>query len=109
MAAWKRKKHPSLINLAVKQLPSHDFALKIDKFVFKVKPKKKPCSIAPPYKSGLSNIPGSSMQITISYFVQLVMLLWITTESQFLTNTFQMFHTSSEWMNPLRSERNNRH
>ena len=47
MAAWKRKKHPSLIILAVKQLPSRVFALKIDKFVFKVKPKKKPCSITP--------------------------------------------------------------
>ena len=46
-------------------------------------------------KSGLSNIPGSSMQITISYFVQLVMLLWITTESHFFRSNFQLFHTSS--------------
>ena len=37
------------------------------------------------------------------------MLLWITTESQFLTSTFQLFHIPSAWMNPLRSERNNRH
>ena len=28
----------------------------------------------------------------------------VTTESQFLTSTFQLFHTSSEWMNPLRCE-----
>ena len=59
-------------------------------------------------KSGLSNIPGSSMQMTIPYFVQLVMLSWITTESQFLTIKFQLFHASSEWMNPLQSERKNR-
>ena len=45
------------------------------------------------------------MQITISYFVQLVMLLWITTESQFLTNTFQLFHTSNEWINQPSSKR----
>ena len=37
------------------------------------------------FENGLSNIAGSSMQITISHSVQLVMLLWITTESQFLT------------------------
>ena len=36
--------------------------------------------------------------------IQLAMQLWITTKSQFLTSTFQLFHTSSEWMNPLRSE-----
>ena len=43
------------------------FALKMDKFVLKVKPKKKPiCSITP--QQWVSNIPGSSMQITISYF-----------------------------------------
>ena len=44
----KEKKCPSSIYLAAKQLPSHVFALKTDKFVSKVKvPKKKPCSITP--------------------------------------------------------------
>ena len=32
---------------------------------------------------------------SISYFVPLVMLSWITTESQFLTITFQLFSCSS--------------
>ena len=40
------------------------------------------------------------MQIIISYnFVQLVMLLWITTKSQFLTSTFQLFtHQANGWI-----------
>ena len=43
----KEKKRPSSIYLAAKQLPSRVFTLKMDKFVLKVKPKKKPCSITP--------------------------------------------------------------
>ena len=43
----KGKKRPSSIYLAAKQLPSRVFTLKMDKFVLKVKPKKKPCSITP--------------------------------------------------------------
>ena len=38
----KEKKRPSSIYLVAKQLPSRVFALKMDKFVLKVKPKKKP-------------------------------------------------------------------
>ena len=43
----KEKKRPSSIYLVAKQLPSRVFALKMDKFVLKVKPKKKPCRITP--------------------------------------------------------------
>ena len=86
---------------------SRVFALKMDKFVLKVKPRKKPCSTTPQEQA--KQYPGKFHGITISYFVQHVMFLWITTESQFLASTFQLFHTSSEWMNPLRSEGNNRH
>ena len=42
-----KKKHPALIYLAAKQLSFPCFRLKIDNFVLKVKPNKKPCSITP--------------------------------------------------------------
>ena len=43
----KKKKRPSSIYSAEKQLPFRVFALKMDKFILKVKPKKKLCSITP--------------------------------------------------------------
>ena len=64
---------------------SRVFSLKMDKFVLKVKPMEKPHTVALHHKKGLSNILGSSLQLTISYFVQ----LWCCCESPPKVNSWQ--------------------
>ena len=78
---------------------SRVFTLKMDKFVLKVKPMEKPRSITPQWRA--KQYPGKFHADNNLLFCSTVMLLWITTKSQFLTSTFQLFHTSSKWMNPL--------
>ena len=106
----KKKKRPSSIYSAEKQLPFHVFALKMDKFILKVKPKKKLSSISPQERakqySGKFHADNnllfcSTCDVVVDHHRKSVLA--------FLASTFQRFHTSSEWMNPLRSERNNRH
>ena len=68
MTAWKKDKPPVGFGFFFRVFAV--FALTMD-FKFLVKPKKKPCSITPQERA--NQYPGSSMQMTISYFVQLVM------------------------------------
>ena len=75
------------------------FNLKMDKFVLKVKPMEKPHSITPQERA--KQYPGKFHADNNLLSCSTVMLLWITTKGQFLTSTFQLFHTSSKWMNPL--------
>ena len=76
---------------------SHVFTLKMDKFVLKVKPMEKPRSITPQGRA--KQYPGKFHADNNLLFCSTVMLLWITTKSQFLTSTFQLFHTSSKIIN----------
>ena len=78
---------------------SRVFTLKMDKSVLKVKPMEKPCSITPQERA--KQYPGKFHADNNCLFCFTVLLLWITTKSQHLTCTFQLFYTSSEWMNPL--------
>ena len=73
----KGKKRPALIYLTAKQL-SGVFALKMDQFVLKVKPKKKLSSIKPQERA--KQYPGKFHADNNLLFFQFVMLFWITTK-----------------------------